>query len=119
MITDEIVAGLPIDKVAGSSTSVYVGVFNRDFAEMLYRDPENLPVYQATGAGQAMLSNRISYFFNLKGPSITVDTACSSSLVALHLACQSLRTGESKQAIVGGTNVIMSPDIMIGMSPLR
>jgi len=72
----------------------------------------------ATGTGPAMLSNRISYFFNLKGPSITIDTACSASLVALHLACQSLRTGETKQAIIGGTNMIINPDIMISMSLL-
>jgi acyl transferase domain-containing protein len=86
---------------------------------MLARDPEVGPAYQATGNGQAILSNRISYFFDLKGPSITIDTACSASLTALHLACQSLRTGESEMAIVGGTNMIFSPDIMVAMSLLR
>jgi acyl transferase domain-containing protein len=82
------------------------------------RDPETGPLYQATGNGQSILSNRISYFFNLKGPSITVDTACSSSLVGIHLACQGLRTGEAEQAVVGGTNLIFSPDIMVAMSLL-
>ncbi len=108
-----------MEKVVGSNTSVHVGVFNRDYADLLNHDPENTPFYQATGIGQSIVSNRISYFFDLKGPSITVDTACSSSLVALHLACQTLRTGESKQAIVGGTSVIMNPDIMVAMSQLR
>lgn len=77
-----------------------------------------MPVYQATGGGPslAFLSNRLSYYFDLKGPSVTVDTACSASLVALHLACQTIRTGESKVAIAGGSNSILSHEIMITMS---
>ncbi|KAL8865550.1 MAG: hypothetical protein Q9198_009268, partial [Flavoplaca austrocitrina] len=80
---------------------------------------ENAHMYHATGTGSAILSNRISWFYDLKGPSMTLDTACSSSLVALHLACQSLRTGESEQAIVGGTNFILMPDIMNSMTQLH
>lgn len=59
-----------------------------------------MPFYQATSSGhsRAIISNRLSYFFDLRGPSATIDTACSASLVALHLACQSLRSGESEQA---------------------
>ncbi|KAL1970796.1 hypothetical protein VTN77DRAFT_2630 [Rasamsonia byssochlamydoides] len=111
-------AGIPLDKIVGTKTAVYVGNFTRDYCDITVRDPETAPLYFATGTGQSMLSNRLSYFFDLKGPSITVDTACSSSLVALHLACQSLRTGESDQAIVGGTNLIFSPHIMTTMSSL-
>jgi acyl transferase domain-containing protein len=59
-------------------------------------DQEDLPLYYGIGTGTAILSNRISWFFDLRGPSISIDTACSSALVALHLGCQSLRTGESK-----------------------
>ncbi|KAH7127804.1 putative polyketide synthase [Dactylonectria estremocensis] len=109
-------AGIPMEALSGSNTSCYVGCFSRDYNEMLTHDPETSPVYVSTGNGAAILSNRISYMFNLKGPSLTVDTACSSSLVALHLACQSLRTGESKSALVGGTNLIFNPDVMIAMS---
>jgi acyl transferase domain-containing protein len=62
-----------------------------------------------------MLSNRLSYYFNLKGPSVTMDTACSASLVALHLAAQSIKAGECKQAVVGGVNVMLNHDMMITM----
>ena len=86
---------------------------------MQRRDMELAPKYQSTGASQTMLSNRLSYFFDMEGPSITLDTACSSVLVAVHLACQSLRTGESSTAVVGGSNLILSPDIQIKMSDMH
>ncbi len=82
--------------VVGSNTSCYVGCFTRDYGDMLSKDLASGPMYQATGNGEAMLANRLSWFFDLKGPNLSIDTACSSSLVALHLACQSLQTGESK-----------------------
>lgn len=66
-----------------------------------------------------MQSNRISHFFDLRGPSFTADTACSSSLVALHLACQSLRTGESSSALVGGCHLNMLPEFWISFSTCR
>jgi acyl transferase domain-containing protein len=105
--------------LVGSDTSAFVGSFSRDFSDLMMRDMDSIPMYQATGSGQALLSNRLSYFFDLKGPSVTVDTACSGSLVALHLACQTLRTGESKQAIVGGSNVILSHEVMVAMTTMR
>jgi acyl transferase domain-containing protein len=74
-----------------------------------------LTLLKATGSGQAMLSNRLSYYFNLTGPSVTMDTACSASLVALHLAAQSIKTGECRQAVVGGVNVMLNHDMMITM----
>lgn len=78
-------------------------------------------MYQCTNAGQsrAMMSNRVSYFFDLKGPSVTVDTACSGSLVALHLACQSLRTEDASMAITAGVNLILSHEFMSTMSMMR
>jgi acyl transferase domain-containing protein len=65
-----------------------------------------------------MLANRVSYFFDLHGPSITLDTACSSGLVALHQACQAIRIGEVKQALVGGANLILDPDQTTVMSSM-
>jgi acyl transferase domain-containing protein len=108
-----------MENLSGSSTSVFTASFTKDYTEMLERDPESGPLYQTIGNAQSIMANRISYFFNLNGPSIAVDTACSASLVALHLACQSLRCSESKQAIVGGANLIFSPDMMIRMTPMR
>jgi acyl transferase domain-containing protein len=63
-----------------------------------------------------MLSNRLSYFYNLSGPSFTVDTACSASLVALHLACQSLRAGECSSAIVAGVSYMLDPNGLVTLS---
>lgn len=82
--------------MVGSDTSCYVGCFTQDYNNMISHDPETFPAYFPTGVAAACLSNRVSWFYDLRGPSMTIDTACSSSLVALHLACQSLRTGESK-----------------------
>lgn len=112
-------AGIPIESIAGTDTSCYVACFGHDWNDMLGRDLETGPLYAATGKGDAILSNRISHFYDLRGPSMTLDTACSSSLVALHLACQSLRMGESKTAIVGAANVILMPDNFITMSNLH
>nr|ASK38717.1 polyketide synthase [Paecilomyces divaricatus] len=114
-------AGIPLDKMLGSKTSCFVGSFCGDYTDMLVRDPEAIPMYQCTNAGQsrAITANRVSYFFDLRGPSVTVDTACSGSLVALHLACQSLRTGDAKMAIVSGVNTILSHEFMSTMSMMR
>ncbi|ORX96602.1 hypothetical protein BCR34DRAFT_497625 [Clohesyomyces aquaticus] len=108
-------AGIPMHSVVGSKTGVYVGCFTKDFESIGGRDPFGGPFYAATGNGQSMLSNRLSWFFDLRGPSFTIDTACSSSLYAVHLACQSLRMGETTMAIVGGTNLIYDVTYMRDM----
>ncbi|KAL6362754.1 hypothetical protein LRP88_04058 [Fusarium phalaenopsidis] len=73
-------------------------------------------IYRITGAGDFVLANRISYEYDLKGPSITVKTACSSALICLHMACDAIRSGEISSAIVGGANLLMSPTMTIAMS---
>ena len=112
-------SGLTLERLSGSNTGVYMASFNCDYERMLSRDPENSPLYRGTGTGLALLSNRLSYFFDLKGPSVTLDTGCSGSLVALHMACQSLRSGEVDQALVGGTNLILDPELTTSISSLR
>ena len=109
-------AGLPIEAIAGTQTGCFVGNFTTDYREMLFRDPEAAPLYTVTGTGTSLVSNRVSWFYDLKGPSFTVNTACSSSLVALHQACQSLRWGESRMAGVGGSNLILSPEMFMFFS---
>ena len=113
------VAGIKLNSIRGTQTGVYVGAAQVDYAGLLFKDVDDIPVYQSTGTSANMLSNRISYVFDLKGTSITMDTACSSSLAALHTACQSLRAGEHTQAIVCGAHIMLNPDVMVGMSMLR
>lgn len=102
-------AGLTIEGLQGSSTAVYVGVMCDDYSEVIYNDPESIPKYAATGSARSIMSNRVSYFFNWRGPSMTIDTACSSSLVAVHQAVQVLRSGESRLAVAAGSNLIFGP----------
>ncbi|KAM7203160.1 putative polyketide synthase protein [Naviculisporaceae sp. PSN 640] len=111
-------AGITLEKIAGSETAVYAGAFFKDYMDSLMRDPDTFPRYVMTGNGATMMSNRISHFYDLRGPSMTVDTGCSTGLVALHQACRNLVAGDSKMAIVGGANVMINPDIFILMSSL-
>ncbi|OTA56670.1 polyketide synthase [Hypoxylon sp. EC38] len=111
-------AGIPLDKLAGSNTSVFSGCYGKDYHELQARDPESLPAAFLTGNGTAMLSNRISHFYDLCGPSMSIDTGCSSGLVALHQGCRSIRTGESDTAIVGASSLMLSPDLFIAKSSL-
>ncbi|KAH8902159.1 polyketide synthase [Coniochaeta sp. PMI_546] len=112
-------AGIPKHTIVGKDVGVFVGGSFPEYESHLFRDSDTIPMHQATGCAYAMQSNRISHFFDLRGPSFTADTACSSSLVALHLACQSLRTGESTTALVGGCHLNMLPEFWISFSTCR
>ncbi|KAJ5898872.1 AMP-binding enzyme domain-containing protein [Penicillium taxi] len=112
-------AGLPLHVVNGSQTSVHVGSMTDDYYTIQARDPDTMDSHAATGLSRSILSNRVSYTFDLKGPSMTIDTACSSSLVALHLAVQSLRKGEATQAVVAGVNLLLDPHWFITESSLH
>ncbi|KAJ3532687.1 hypothetical protein NM208_g8327 [Fusarium decemcellulare] len=107
-------AGMPLETVRGSKAAVYVALFSQDWETMLLKDTHELAKHHLLGTTKSLIANRVSYFLDLKGPSLTVDTACSGGLVALHLACQTLRTGESNLALACGTNLILTPDIMFG-----
>ncbi|KAJ5088039.1 hypothetical protein N7456_011655 [Penicillium angulare] len=109
-------AGIPINIAVGSNTSVFVSGFNHDYLGILNADPETALKYKPTGVVNAILSNRVSWFFDFKGPSMTIDTACSSSLVALHLAVQSLRARETTMAVVSGVSILENPVETVGMS---
>ena len=109
-------AGIPKERLVHRDVGVFVGGNFSDYELNNVRDVETIPMYQATGCAPSLQSNRISYFFDLQGPSITVDTACSSSLVALHYGVQSLRSGESKEALIAGCHLNIVPDFFVSMS---
>lgn len=111
-------AGIKMEDFAGSKTAVYMGVFMNDYwdiqASSLQR--EHISPHVPMGVSLTAIANRLSYVYDLKGPSLTLDTACSSSLVGVHLACQSIWSGESQQALAGGVNLILRPESSIMMS---
>ena len=109
-------AGVRPSSIAGKDVGVFVGASQTDYAHAIYGDQAIADSHFATGNALAILANRISYIYDLRGPSITVDTACSSSLVALHQAVEALRSGRIETAIVGGINVIGSPAEFISFS---
>lgn len=88
-------AGLRLEDMKGSNTSVFAGVFTDDTRMILNEEPELPLKYKPIGASAAILAARVSWFYDLRGSSFTLDTACSSSLVALHQGCQDLRAGLS------------------------
>ncbi|OHF04176.1 beta-ketoacyl synthase domain-containing protein [Colletotrichum orchidophilum] len=106
-------AGIPLETVAGTQTGVYVGCFTADYNDHIAKDLDIPNKYSALGTVASMLSNRVSWFFDFRGPSVTVDTACSSSLVAVHEACMSLKLREVNMAVVGGCNLILTPEMTL------
>ncbi|KAM4715440.1 fatty acid synthase isoform 2-T2 [Anableps anableps] len=105
--------GLNPSSMRGSRTGVYVGVSSSEAGEAFSRDPEELLGYSMTGCQRAMLANRLSYFFDFKGPSVTIDTACSSSLLALENAFHAVRQGHIDAALVGGVNLLLKPNTSV------
>ena len=109
-------AGIRPSSLAGSDTGVFVGGSQSDYGQTFFSDPAIADSYFATGTALSVLSNRISYILDLRGPSVTVDTACSSSLVALYQAVEALNSGRIETAIVAGVNAISSPAAFIAFS---
>ena len=104
-------------RVAGRPVGVYVGAFTPDNL-VLRHLPASRPAinsHTATSDTFTMLSNRISFVYDLRGPSMTIDTACSSSLVALHEAAQAIARGEIELALVGGVNAMLIPETFVTM----
>ncbi|KAI1121201.1 hypothetical protein F5Y10DRAFT_288746 [Nemania abortiva] len=111
-------AGETWESVSGTRTGVFVGNFCLDHWMIQSRDWDNPRPYAFTGAGTSILANRISYVFNLNGPSLTVDTACSSSMYALHLAMNAIRAGDCDAAVVASANWIADPGVQIALDKL-
>ncbi len=112
-------AGIVPETIAGSQSGVFVGISLSDYAAMQRDEPNQVDPYVMSGSAISNAANRISYVFDLHGPSFAVDTACSSSLVAVHEACVSLWRGESSLVIAAGVNALLSPSAGVGFSKAR
>jgi polyketide synthase 13 len=111
-------ARIPASSLRGKPVGVYVGVSNNDYAMMAVSDPTTAHPYAITGTATSIIANRVSYFYDFRGPSIAVDTACSSSLVAIHQAVQALRNGECDAAVAGGVNALITPAVTLGFDEI-
>ncbi|WP_329310652.1 type I polyketide synthase [Streptomyces sp. NBC_01262] len=106
-------AAIPAASLAGTATGVFVGVCAHDYGQLTGADPATVDPWATTGAATSVSAGRISYAYDLRGPSVAVDTACSSSLVAVHQACTALRGGECDTALAAGANVLLSPAVTV------
>ena len=109
-------AGILPSSLRGSDAGVFVGISGVDYGMRSLDDLSVMDAHSMTGNTLSIAANRLSYLFDLHGPSMAVDTACSSSLVALHQACNSLRLGESSLVIVGGVNLLLHPYSFVGFT---
>jgi acyl transferase domain-containing protein/acyl carrier protein len=103
-------------RLRGSAAGVFIGISTSEYFGRLLADRNAITPHALTGNALAVAANRLSYVFDLRGPSVAVDTACSSSLVAVHLACRALRAGECDRAVAGGVNLLLDPELSIGLS---
>jgi acyl transferase domain-containing protein/acyl carrier protein len=109
-------AGMPVSKAAGSRAGVFVGIMLNDYGRLRGRDLRAIDGYTTQNNTFAYAANRVSFHFDLRGPSLAIDTNCSASLVALHQACNSIWMGESEWALAGGVSLILAPDADISMT---
>jgi polyketide synthase 13 len=107
-------ARIPASALRGEKVGVYIGASNNDYSFLSVSDPAVAHPYAITGTTSSIIANRVSYFYDFRGPSMAIDTACSSSLVATHQGVQALRSGEADVAVVGGVNALITPLVTIG-----
>ncbi|MEN9878520.1 MAG: hypothetical protein RLZZ158_1559 [Cyanobacteriota bacterium] len=112
-------AGINPFELDGTRSGVFLGIGNYDYGRLLILNSELINAYDGLGNTLCIAANRISYFLNLRGPSLVLESACSSSLVSLHYACQSLQTGESDLCLVGGVSLMLAPEPTITYSHAR
>ncbi|MGV0071348.1 polyketide synthase Pks13 [Mycobacterium colombiense] len=111
-------ARIPASSLRGESVGVYVGFSNNDYQFLAVSDPTVAHPYAITGTASSIIANRVSYFYDFRGPSVALDTACSSSLVATHQAVQALRNGECDVAVAGGVNALLTPLVTLGFDEI-
>src|SRR6266436_3368455 len=111
-------AGFILDLDHGTDLAVFVGISHNDYQVIQGTpwDSQGISPHSPTGSAHSIAANRISYCFNLRGPSIAMDTACSSALTAVHAACEHIRAGRGDVALAGGVTVMITPGGFIGFS---
>ncbi|KAH7649812.1 type I fatty acid synthase, partial [Cryptosporidium bovis] len=113
-------AGYSLETLKKSPISVFVGCCSNDWAHICKtNEGSQLGTYAATSHAASIIANRVSYTLGLTGSSVTVDSACSASIVALHVSLQELSSGQCSAAVVGGINLILSPQITIALCKAR
>ncbi|KAK5849930.1 hypothetical protein PBY51_014227 [Eleginops maclovinus] len=112
-------AGIAMESISGSRTGVYIGLMNRDYEILQSNSPTTINHYNGTGTAMSVAANRISFIFNLHGPSFAIDSACSSSLVGLHVACQAIKQGDCEMALCGGVSCILEPRVFIALGKAK
>ena len=112
-------AGLSLPDIAGTKMGVFVGGNYPEYRAYLTQANDDSPMFEATGNSESIQANRVSYVYDLRGPSLTIDTACSSSLVALNSAFLSLQAGESSTAIVASSVTRLVPFSNISLSTMQ
>lgn len=111
-------AGIAPSSLRGRKVGVVVGVFNHDYKELQESGESEIEAHHSTGTATAVIANRVSHFFDFRGPSIPVDTACSSSLNAIHSAIQAISYGDCEMALAGGVNLLLTPTRHISFSKM-
>ncbi|MBB4302684.1 acyl transferase domain-containing protein/enoyl-CoA hydratase/carnithine racemase/aryl carrier-like protein [Rhodobium orientis] len=109
-------AGYAASALAGTPTGVFMGCCHWDYAELLEKHLAQIDAYLPTGIAFSIIANRVSHFFDFRGPSITNDTACAASLTSLYEAVRALQAGECDLALAGGVNLIWSPNHFVAFS---
>ena len=107
-------ARIPASSLRGLSVGVYVGSSTNDYSMMSVSDPAVAHPYAITGTASSIIANRVSYFYDFRGPSMSIDTACSSSLVAVHEGVKALRAGDVDVVLAGGVNALITPMVTVG-----
>ncbi len=111
-------ARIPASSLRGTSVGVFVGSSTNDYSYLAMMDPRTAHPYAITGTASSIIANRVSYFYDFRGPSVAVDTACSSSLVAVHQGVQALRAGEADVVVAGGVNALITPAVTLGFDEI-
>ncbi|MDA0647330.1 polyketide synthase, partial [Nonomuraea ferruginea] len=109
-------AGIDPARLAGTDTGVFVGVSDPSYGVLQALEPGGIGPYSMSGSALSIAANRLSYAFDLRGPSMSIDTACSSALQAVERACRALADGSTRTALAGGVNVLLSPTGFVGFS---